>query len=632
MIPAWHTLVANLSVIAVTLAVWAAVQNRLRNQPSPVKRFVFGLIMGLGAYGSMVIAIQIYTGAFIDLRTTMLVIAGYFGGPVAAGTATVLAAAYRIYLGGSGLPVGLGSIIIAALIGVIGFWLRRGRQPTPIGVVLLGLCVTAATLSSVALLPSGPDILAHIGLPIGLLSLASTVGAGILIIQAGKLSNERDLLRAALTQAPDYHYVKDRQSRFAEVNRTTATYHGFADPSDMVGKTDFDLVDRERAATLFDAEQEVMRSGRPQLDWIERVISKDGVEQWFSTSKVPLRNRDGEVIGLAGVTRDITERRRFEAELRDSRNLLSYVVDEMSDGLAMFDREGFLVYCNDRYRELFPLTRDVRRPGVHIRDILRAVAETGEQLDIGDPAPWIDSVVQSMTSEGEQQVPLYDGRWVQIRNRATAGGASMVVVSDVTAIKKSEGELRELTDKLRSMATTDALTGLMNRRAFDATLAEELERTARAHAPFSLVLIDVDRFKAYNDGYGHQAGDEALKEVARRLTSALLRPRDVAARYGGEEFAVILPDTDEASAYIVAERIRQSLADAGMPHVMSEHGFVTLSIGIATYDGAELKRSVAQLIGRADEALYLAKDGGRNRAVSWQKHSNGVASKVSHAR
>ena len=183
------------------------------------------------------------------------------------------------------------------------------------------------------------------------------------------------------------------------------------------------------------------------------------------------------------------------------------------------------------------------------------------------------------------------------------------------------------------MATTDGLTGLLNRRAFDTALTEELGRTARNHSPISLVLLDVDRFKAYNDGYGHQAGDgKPLKGVARTLTLALLRPRDLGARYGGEEFAAILPDTDEASAYVVAERMRQSLVDAGLPHVVSEYGIITISVGVATYDSTEVKRSANQLIGRADEALYLAKQGGRNRVVSWKSQNHGAMSKVSHAR
>ena len=625
MIPAWHTLVANLSVIAVSLALWAAVQNSIRNRTRPVRRAIFGLIMGLGAIGSMIIAIQLETGTYIDLRATMLATAGFFGGPVAAGAAIVLAAAYRIYLGGATMPVGLSSIAFASLIGLAGYWVRRGKPPSIIGIVLVAIGVTTAGLGNVALLPGGLEILTHIGLPIAILSLTSTIGAGILIIVAGKLTEERDLLRAALTQAPDFHYVKDRQSRFVEVNQMTAIFNGYEKAADMVGKTDFDLVEKERAETLLDSEQQIMRTGRAQLEWVERVESKDGAEQWFSTSKVPLRNQDGEVIGLAGVTRDITEHRRLEAELRDSRNLLAYAVDEMSDGLAMFDREAFLVYCNDRYREFFPLTKDIRRPGTHIRDILRAVVATGEQVNIEDSESWIDAVAESVKVTGEQQVPLYDGRWVQIRNRATAGGASMVVVSDVTAIKQAEGELRELTDQLRSMATTDGLTGLMNRRAFDTTLAEELERTARNRLPLSLLLLDVDRFKAYNDGYGHQAGDEALKAVAKTLNAALLRPRDVAARYGGEEFAAILPDTDEASAAVVAERVRQMLADRELPHVMSEYGILTISAGVATYDGSEVKRSVSQLIGRADEALYRAKESGRNRAVSWQRTYPAIA-------
>lgn len=616
----WHTLIANLAVVAVFLAVWASWQHQLQALARPVRHLILGLYMGIGACISMVLGIQPYPGAILDLRAPLLAVAAYFGGPIGALGAAAVAGVYRTVIGGSTLPVGLALIAGAAFVGLAGYLLRRGRAPSAKGVVAVSFGVAAISSVGIVAIARNDGGLLLLGAPFVLLAVAATILAGLLIIQSAKLAADRDLLRAALTQAPDYHYVKDRRGRFAEVNQATATHNGFASPDKMVGRTDYDLVEPERAAALFEAEQKVMETGAALLEYVERVDGDDGAEKWFSTSKVPLRNRDGEIIGLAGVTRDVTANRRLEAELRDSRNLLSYVVEEMSDGLAMFDRDGYLVYCNDRYRELFPLTKDVRRPGVHLREILRAIAETGEQLNVGDDVEgWIEAVAQSLKIGGDEQVNLYDGRWVEFRTRATAGGAAMVVCSDITAIKKSEGELRELTRELRSMAATDGLTGLMNRRAFDAVLAEELERTARSQSPLSLILFDVDRFKLFNDRYGHPAGDECLKLVGKTLSRALLRQRDVAARYGGEEFAVILPDTDRVSAQVVAERVRQSLIKAGMPHAGSEHGIVTLSGGIATYDDTEVLRSADEVIGRADGALYLAKEAGRNRVVTWRE-------------
>ena len=123
---------------------------------------------------------------------------------------------------------------------------------------------------------------------------------------------ERDLLRATVIQAPDFQYVKDTEGRFIAVNSAVAAYNGFANPADMIGKTDFDIDTPEHAEVLFTAEQDLFRSGRPLLDFEELFVSPAGRKLWFATSKVPLRNQRGDIIGLAGVTRDITARKQAD--------------------------------------------------------------------------------------------------------------------------------------------------------------------------------------------------------------------------------------------------------------------------------------------------------------------------------
>lgn len=623
MTPVWYVLATNLAVASLFFAAWAFAQHRLESHRRTVRHLALGICMGIGAVASMVLSIELQPGVFLDLRSSLIAVAGFFGGPIGALAAGAIAGVYRFAAGGPGAVGGLTIIALAGAIGVVGNAFRRGRSPTKWGVLTLGVAVAAANLFAISLIPASivGNAVAQFGPPLALLSLSATVLAGLFILQGSKLAKDRDLLRAGLTQAPDFHYIKNRVSRFTAVNQMVATYNGFTSPAEMVGKTDFDLVDAARAQELFEAEQEIMRTGLPMLDHEEKVVDASGEERWFCTSKVPLHNADGEIIGLAGVTRDITRQRRLEAELTDSRNLLTYAVGEMSDGLAMFDRTGTLVYCNERYRALFPLTSQVRLPGTHIRSILEAVVESGEQVNLGDPEKWIDDVVASMSVNGEEQVSLFDGKWLHIRTRPTLDGASMVVVSDVTTIKRTETELMALTGQLRVLATTDGLTGLVNRRAFDNALDEEVARSSRDHSPLSLILCDVDRFKVYNDDYGHPAGDECLRVVSRCLQGALLRQGDVAARYGGEEFAAILPNTDEDSAFVVAERVRKSLFELRIPHDNSEHGVVTLSAGISTYAAQAGPRSGEQLISRADTALYNAKAAGRNRVAGWrQRH------------
>jgi diguanylate cyclase (GGDEF)-like protein/PAS domain S-box-containing protein len=179
-------------------------------------------------------------------------------------------------------------------------------------------------------------------------------------------------------------------------------------------------------------------------------------------------------------------------------------------------------------------------------------------------------------------------------------------------------ERKALEEKLAALAMTDGLTGLANRRAFDEALSREWKRTLRRGSAISLLLLDLDHFKQFNDSYGHQVGDDCLRTVAATLR-ATVRESDVAARYGGEELVVILPDTDSAAAAELAERFRAAVEALGLTHRANPEGggFVTVSIGVATAlsrDGGTIAMPEGLLLS-ADLALYKAKHEGRNRAA-----------------
>lgn len=166
--------------------------------------------------------------------------------------------------------------------------------------------------------------------------------------------------------------------------------------------------------------------------------------------------------------------------------------------------------------------------------------------------------------------------------------------------------------ELRLLARTDGLTGLNNRRSLGEILDMEWRRAKRMRSVMSLLFVDIDQFKAYNDIYGHQAGDDALATVARCITDSIRRPADTAARYGGEEFIVVLPDTPAAGASVIAEKIRAAICECSIKHEGREHGCVTASIGAASCKPSS-DDDVAAVIRAADEALYNAKATGRNR-------------------
>jgi diguanylate cyclase (GGDEF)-like protein len=176
-------------------------------------------------------------------------------------------------------------------------------------------------------------------------------------------------------------------------------------------------------------------------------------------------------------------------------------------------------------------------------------------------------------------------------------------------------ELEAANQKLRRLASLDGLTQVANRRLFDERFEKEWLRLAREQASLSLIMCDVDFFKAYNDTYGHQAGDECLQQVARAITESVRRPADLVARYGGEEFAVILPNTESAGAVLVAESIRKRVQALAIVHATSTASkYITLSLGVASVIPLPSSLS-ATLILAADKALYQAKASGRDAVV-----------------
>jgi len=183
------------------------------------------------------------------------------------------------------------------------------------------------------------------------------------------------------------------------------------------------------------------------------------------------------------------------------------------------------------------------------------------------------------------------------------------------SIALERGTYYRMTEELKKISVTDALTGLLNRRYFQERLFEEVERSKRQSKPFTLFIIDIDDFKVFNDRYGHLAGDEALKRVAHAIRDAV-RSIDVVSRLGGEEFSAILPFTTKADAYVIAERIRKSVEEVRFmgTNVPSDQ-WLSISLGLAEFPADA--NTIDELIDRADKAMYLAKARGKNRIIEY---------------
>ncbi|TPM84796.1 diguanylate cyclase [Mesorhizobium sp. B2-3-3] len=620
----WSELLANLAVVAMFVSVWIHTHVWLDRRPAMAKAVAFGLLMGAGAIILMLTPMQLQPGVLVDLRATMIGLAGFFGGPVAGIVAGIMAGAFRTFEGGIGAFAGAVGIAATMLIGIAGNLALRGRPPAMADIIILGAAAAAGSLLGLSVLPRAvlQTVLPEVALPSTLLIFVSVAMSGLALHQERRrleALQSRRIFKAVVETLPDCLNVKDLDGRFIIANPATAELMHAPDAKALIGRTDFDFYPRETAQEFREDELAVLASGVSST--IEqRLHHADGTDGWLATLKAPFRDKTGAVVGLITHNRDITMRKQLESELAESQARLGDALTHMADGLVMFDPDGRLVLCNARYRAMFPKTADIRVPGADYRDILRASAARGEGITPPEAVEdWIADVMASQPLASHRQVRLADGRWLDVRTRPTGDGGSLSVFSDITEAKQVEAELLMANEKLNLLAHRDGLTELMTRRAFDEALAREFARGRRKATPLSLLLIDVDWFKPFNDHYGHPAGDECLRAVSRCIEATARRPADAAARYGGEEFALILPETGARGAFVIAETLRSKVRDLGLAHAGSEKGIVTVSIGVGTLDGGAAIE-IADLVRRADEALYGAKAAGRDRVHGWRPH------------
>lgn len=620
----WQALGVNLAVVSLFVSIWVNLSGIMAQKRQLQRQLVFGALMCGAAIATMMNAVEFEPGMLIDLRWAILAVTAWFGGPVAVVLTFLVASAFRLYLGGVGVVPGIAALAFAAAIGLIG-WLFSRRGPSLRQIATMALGAAAFIIGTGQLAPAefGEQTLHLATLPSAFLNGFATLAAGYTLLQVQRNVEDRLTLRAALLQSPDYFSIKNAKREYIAANKSVARYFGFSNPEDLIGRTHEQVVADQIAEDVRAEEEEILATGIGVLGAEhERVC--DGQVRLFNMSRVPLRNASGEVIGIVLTSKDITDSRQLEQEVRANRDLLLMVTSEMSDGLSMFDANGTMVFCNRLGRELFPLTQDVRVVGNNLRDMLRAAVRTGEQTNLPeDIESWIEEVMAGLRTPAEQELQLADGRWLHLRNRPTDSGNTIVVVSDISSLKAKEAELISLTSQLRLLAATDSLTGLINRRAFDATLASRFEEAAEADLPVSVLMVDVDNFKAFNDLYGHLKGDDCLKIVAQCLEEAV-RNTDIVGRFGGEEFVALLPGASADQARQVAERLRVSVAERAIPHTASPTAVVTVSVGVACRSPDSQVPTAAMLLERADQALYAAKHDGKDRVTLWSPERAGA--------
>lgn len=241
-----------------------------------------------------------------------------------------------------------------------------------------------------------------------------------------------------------------------------------------------------------------------------------------------------------------------------------------------------------------------------------------------DEREWVVDYCVSQSKSGIDHEADYraltkDGNYVWIRDvvhvvRKENGEVDSLIgfMFDISERKKTEQELIKLQKELEELSFKDGLTGVANRRMFDSVIETEWLKARQNKQPLSLIIIDIDFFKEYNDFYGHLQGDDCLKQVAETLNNVKARSRDFFGRFGGEEFIMLLPEADENAAWSIAERCRQALFKKQIPHEQSKVSqLLTISLGVSTMIPSQ-DDEYNELISRADKQLYQAKQKGRN--------------------
>ncbi|MBB4266464.1 sensor domain-containing diguanylate cyclase [Roseospira visakhapatnamensis] len=440
----------------------------------------------------------------------------------------------------------------------------------------------------------------------------STPDGRVWSLQAHPVFDDRGHLRGVVEVGRD---VTEQRAAEASVARSLANLHAFFDSS-----RDF--------LTVFDEDGSIVAVNRTletRLGWSEQVLvgqpvftlhprplradaircTRDLVAGATKSSTLPLLTRDGDYVpvettvvhgtwddrpAVFSTSRDISDlalsRQMFETTFRDNATLM--LITEPDTGRVVDANHAFLATLGLSEAEVIGQTtvalgfvKDAEARG----ELIKAILDAGE----GQPC--------------EVSVIGRDGHLVvgQVSGRMISSGSHRYLLTMITDVTRQ----RALMDELEHKATHDPLTGAYNRQVADRVLDQEIRRAERLRTPLSLILVDLDHFKAVNDHFGHLTGDRVLCEVVARL-SGRIRETDVLARWGGEEFLIVLPGTDAPGARQLAETLRGAVAH----EPFRDAGTITLSQGVAAYLSGE---SVADWIARADAALYAAKATGRNR-------------------
>lgn len=371
-----------------------------------------------------------------------------------------------------------------------------------------------------------------------------------------------------------------------------------------LGRSIYDFFPKRLASEQRQDDERILTTGLPIDKIAEDAEEAGGPRHYRREMKLPVGSPAGDVVGVQGILWDVTEQMRAQADLRESEERFNLFMDTLPAAVFIKSEDSTTLYCN-RYMADIIGARNWR--GKSVRD--HFPPELAEKM-IADDRRSIEAgyiVTEEHVPNADGQIHLYQTHKFAIPREGLPpllGGIAL----DITERKQAEVELQRLNAQLKVLATTDQLTGLMNRRHLTDILDQEARRMVRYGKGFSVILMDIDHFKSVNDRHGHQAGDEVLVQIS-GILAGHVRAVDSAGRWGGEEFLVICPETTLDGAANLAELMRQRIEQ----HDFAIPAAISASFGVAA---SQPSMTAEALMKAADDALYRAKAMGRNRVVS----------------
>ncbi len=419
---------------------------------------------------------------------------------------------------------------------------------------------------------------------------------GLKASSESELARDRAMLRSLIDSIPDLIFFKDKDSKYLGCNLAYCDYVGCCE-GDLIGKTDFDLFDESKAEKIRSQDHTIMAqgAGHRHEEWI---TYPDNRMQLIDSIRSPFHGANGELLGLIGIGRDITHRKQAEEQLQ----VLTHTVEQSASVVLIVDSDNRIIYVNTKFTQV--------------------TGYTSEEV-MGKSSQYLQSRETLIEHGKEMRSALSNGReWRgEVCNKKKNGERYWAYIV-ISPIKDSKGtityylctveditEAHQLTEQLSYEASHDSLTGLVNRREFEARVQKLIDSRSSRRQHHAICFMDLDQFKVVNDTCGHSAGDELLRQVSQHLTEQV-RSNDTLARLGGDEFGILMEHCSLENANKVAENLQEIVKQ--FQFKWEDRLFkIGVSIGLVAITNED--NNLTELFRNADAACYMAKDLGRNR-------------------